>query len=193
MIVSGRVRYHDALRPLMRDISTIQPHPENYNNGDLEEIGASIDENGMCEVIKVQASTGYIISGNHTYFTLLERDATEAPCIDLHVSDTRAKKLMIALNAIPRLAKPDNSQLLSLVQEIATEDSLRGIGISERQVEVLEHLAEMEPIYPALGWPTLTFQVHPNQVHVFREMTREAETDADKFELLLRLAGWDGR
>ena len=42
MYHSGQVRFHEDLTPLMRDIDSIQPHPENYNNGDTDAIIESI-------------------------------------------------------------------------------------------------------------------------------------------------------
>jgi len=189
VIVSGRVRFHPALEPFLAPIDSVTPHPENYNNGDVEAIGESIDENGMCEVIKYQVSTGYIIAGTHTWYSLLEHDAEVAPLLPLDVDDLTAKKLMVALNVIARNAKPDNAMLLDTLVEIATRDQLRGTGVDEHHMEALEALAEMRPTFERADWPTLTLRVSPQMMKAFRHATREAETDTDRFELLLRLAG----
>jgi len=188
MIVSGRVRFHPDLEPLLRPIDSVQPHPENYNNGDLDEIGDSIDENGMCDVVIAQSSTGYIISGNHTWMSLMERDAEVCPIVLLDVDDLRAKKIMVALNAIPRRARPDKAALLRIVTEIEERDTLRGLGVDRYEREALEKLSEMTPSFERADWPMLMIRISPHMMKAFRHATREADTDADRFELLLRLA-----
>lgn len=189
MITSGRVRFHPSLEPLLRPIDEAQPHPENYNNGDLDAIGESIDDNGMCDVVQVQKSTGYIISGNHTWMTLKERDSELCPMLILDVDDLRAKKIMVAMNVIPRNARPDNAALLDTLVEIATRDELRGTGVSDQHMEALEALAEMRPTFEFHDWPVLSVRISPQMMKAYRQATKEAETDTDRFELLLRLAG----
>lgn len=188
MIVSGLVRFHPDLEPLLRPIDSVQPHPENYNNGDLDQIGDSIDQNGMCDVVLAQTSTGYIISGNHTWMSLKERDAEVCPLVMLDVDDMRAKKIMVAMNAIPRRARPDKHSLLRIVNEIAERDTLRGTGVDSYDREALERLAQMTPNFEKADWPMLMIRVSPQMMKAFRHATREADTDTDRFELLLRLA-----
>jgi len=79
--------------------------------------------------------------------------------------------------------------LLDTLVEIATRDQLRGTGVDEHHMEALEALAEMRPTFERADWPTLTLRVSPQMMKAFRHATREAETDTDRFELLLRLAG----
>lgn len=191
MIHSGLVRYHDALEPLLIRIDSVTPHPENYNNGDTDAIGESIDENGMVLPIVVQESTGYIISGNHTWMTLMERNATLCPAVVIDVDDEQAIKLMVALNQVPRLARPDKAAMLHLLQTV--EAPTVGTGVDEYAMQALEKMAEMTPLYEDKSWPTYCFRLPPHMIKAFRELTSEAVTDTDRFELLLRLAGWDGR
>lgn len=191
MIFSGHVRYHEDLEPLMVPVGDIHPHPENYNNGDIDAIGESIDESGMVAPLLVQRSTHYIISGNHTYAALVERNACDVPVIWLDIDDEQAIKLMVGLNQIARLARPDKAAMLSLLQTV--EAPTVGTGISKYDIEALERLAEMTPVYEDKTWPTYSFRISPLMLRAFHDITREATTDTDKFELLLRLAGWDGR
>lgn len=186
MIVSGQVRFHPDLEPLLRPIADIHPAPWNYNNGDVEAIGESIDDNGMCDIVLVQRSTGDIISGNHTYEALMERDSDLAPMVLLDVDDTRAKKIAVAMNVIPRRARPDNALLLDILDDLP---DLRGTGVTKPHREALEKLAEMVPTYHKADWPWISVQIHPRLYKAYRHATREADTDADRIELLLRLAG----
>jgi hypothetical protein len=68
-----------------------------------------------------------------------------------------------------------------------------GTGYDEYDVEVLQNLAKIPLDHDEFGqWPTLTFQVPPHVRSAFYDMTAEAAGDRERFELLLRLAGWPG-
>lgn len=172
-------------------IRSVCPHPDNPNNGDVEAIGDSIDTNGMVAPILVQAATGYILSGNHTWMCLVERDADRVPAVILDVDDDQAVKILIGMNQIPRLARPDKAAMLDLLRTV--EAPTVGTGVSEHDLRALERLAEMTPLYEDASWPSYCFRLPPRMIAAFRSLTREAVTDTDRFELMLRLAGWDGR
>lgn len=195
MIVSGLVKYQDDLEPLMVPIDSVSPHPENYNMGDVEEIALSIEINGMYRPIQVQRSTGYITSGNHTWEACKLLDAQIIPVVHCEWTDEEAIREMVADNEIARKARRDAKRLVDLLQKIRKTDiGLQGSGLKEEDLTVLSHLADMdaEPLEFAT-WPSITFTVHPRIRKAFMHITREADTDPDRFELLLRLAGWDGK
>jgi hypothetical protein len=194
VIVSGLVRYHDDLGPLMADIDSVRQHEENYNLGDVDEIAESIEVNGMYRPIYAQLSTGQIIAGNHTWEACKSLGASKIPVVMLDVDDDAALRIMVADNELARKARRDNAQLVGLLNRLAKQEAgLHGTGIKPEDLTVLTHLAEMnlEPLEFAV-WPTLSFQVHPRIRKAFMHLTREADTDPDRFELLMRLAGWDG-
>ena len=192
-IRSGMVRFHADLAPLMRPIDSVEPHPENYNNGDVETLAESIEVNGMYRPIYVQASTGFIIAGNHTWMACKSLAAEKIPAVILDVDDVTAKKIMVADNRIASLAMPDHGQLASILESLSEVSDLTGTGYGEHDLEVIRHLAEIPVEYDEFAnWPTLTFQVHPRVKAAFYELTREGDNDPDKFQLLLRLAGWEG-
>jgi ParB-like chromosome segregation protein Spo0J len=193
VIRSGLVKYHDDLAPLMVDIDTIQPHPDNYNNGDVEALAESIEVNGMYRPVFVQRESNFIIAGNHTWHACKMLDADRIPVVMLDVNHAEAVKIMLADNRIASLAMPDNSQLVVLLDRLKDMGDLTGTGFNDRDHEVLTKLAEIEVDYDEFGtWPTLTFQVHPRVRAAFMELTKEADHDQERFELLLRLAGWEG-
>jgi hypothetical protein len=195
MIRDGFLRYHEDLEPLLQPIDSVTPDPRNYNNGDVEALTESIRENGMYRPVYVQRETGNIIAGNHTWMACKELGATRIPVVYLEGGDTEAAKIMLADNRIASFARPDNGLLLALLEEIATNDTLSGTGYNTDDLEVIKHLNEIpldtdEDSFAQ--WPTLTVQVPPHVLRGYMHMTREADTDRDRFELLLRLAGWDG-
>lgn len=195
MIRSGLVRYHPALEPLLVDIDTVNQHPENYNNGAVEEIAASIQTNGMYRPIQVQRATGQIIAGNHTWEACKHLGADRIPVVYLDVDDNLARRIMLSDNRTAALAMPDHAQEVALLERILEVEggTLEGTGYTEHALESLRALAESENNYDEFGtWPSITFTVHPRVMRAYRHLTREADTDAEGFELLIRLAGWDG-
>lgn len=195
MIRSGMAKFHDDLETLMRPIDDIQPHPSNYNNGDIEAVTTSIEVSGMYRPVYVQRSTGYILAGNHTWMACKTLGAEIIPTVVLDVDDTQGKRIMIADNKIAQMAQPDNGLLVALLDEIEAEgETIVGTGFTAADLEVLRHLNEipLDTDDDFGQWPTFSVQVPPNVLRAYKNLTREADDDRAGFELLLRLAGWDG-
>lgn len=191
------VQYHDDLGPLMVPIDSVTQHPQNYNNGDVEAIVESISVNGMYRPIIVDRDSNEIIAGNHTWMACKELGAEIIPVIRYDGdSPAHVVRGMIADNWTASLARPDNAQLVALLDDLAqTEHGLTGSGVTEQDLHVLRALAEMPVDAESLDfaqWPSLCFQVPPHVKTAFMEMTDAAGGDRERFELLLRLAGWDG-
>ena len=195
MLHSGHVAFHDSLQPLMVDINSVERHPENYNNGDVEAVAESIEVNGMYRPIYVQKSTNQIIAGNHTWEACKAMEADMIPVVYLDVDDTEALQIMVADNEVARLAMPDNAALLATLRRIEEQKGdVHGTGKTERDMEALQHLADIANEYDEYAqWPTITIQVPPNVRRAYLHMTKEADDDRERFELLLRFAGWDGK
>lgn len=190
---SGMARFHADLAPMMRPIDSIAPAPYNYNNGDVDVIATSIQMNGMYRPIFVQRATGHIIAGNHTWMACKLLNAKAVPVVYLDVDDTVAKRIMIEDNEAARKAMPDRGLLLSLLDEIHEDTGAYLASINDEDYEVIKALNEI-PMDSAdfAQWPTFSVQVPPHVLRAFMHMTREADDDRDRFELILRLAGWDG-
>lgn len=195
MLHSGHVKFHESLQPLMVGIDEVERHPENYNNGAVEEIERSIEINGMYRPIFVQRETGFIIAGNHTWEVCKSMGADMIPVVYLDVDEIEALQIMLADNEVARLAMPDNAALLATLNRIQEEGGdITSTGKTERDMEALQHLADIANEYDEFAqWPTITVQVPPAVRKAYLHMTREADTDRDRFELMLRFAGWDGK
>lgn len=193
-IRSGRVRFHDALAPMLVRIDTVQPAPFNYNNGDVEAVVESVATSGMYRPIFTRKETGEIIAGNHTWMACKELGSDVVPVVALDVDDIGAKRIMVADNQTARLAKPDPGLLQVLLDEIDDASGLMGTGFNDHDLEVLRALNDIPLDTDEFGqWPTFTVKLPPHVLQGFMHMTREADDDRARFELLLRLAGWDGR
>lgn len=196
---SGFVNFHPALDALMTPLEQVGPHPENPNNGDVELIAESIITNGYIAPIIAQKETGYIIAGNHRYHALLSLGADVAPVIWVNMEDADAKRYMLADNKTGQAATLDNTLVLNLLTEFIDREggdmaALVGTGYNELDVHMLTELNKLEntPTGDYAEWPILTFRVPPKVKSAFYTITQEAKDDRDRFELVLRMAGWNG-
>lgn len=144
----GLVNYSDDLTPLLADIDTVQQHPQNFNNGDVEKIVESIEAGIMYRPIYVQKSTGYIFAGNHTWEACKLLGAKQIPVVYSDIDDETALRHMIGDNELARLARPDNHALLRLLEDLGeTERGVIGTGFTNDSVENLRlALAELDNI-----------------------------------------------
>jgi len=147
MIVSGGVKFHDALDPLMEDIRKVRPHPDNPSSGDQEQIAVSIEISGMYRPVEAQRSTGYILAGNTTYAACLLLESELLPVVWLDVDDEAALRILLGDNQLARLAIVDQGLLTPLVERLLeTEMRLLGTGYDE---PALPPEADIEPAHMA--------------------------------------------
>jgi ParB-like chromosome segregation protein Spo0J len=142
---------HD-LTPVLVPIDQISRHPENYNHGDVEEIEQSMEVNGLYTPLVVQASTGYILVGNHRYESLLALGEPEVPVIRLSVDDDEGRRILAVDNRLARKALVDITALQELLGKIAETDSgLIGTGFVDDDFDRIVILSAQidEPYAPA--------------------------------------------
>jgi len=190
VIVSGYVQYHDALQPLLVPIDSVQQHPDNANNGDVDEIIMSIEVNGMYHPATIQNSTGYLVRGNHTWLACKELAAEQFPVIGIDVGDEEALRILMGDNKIANLAMMDKGLELNNLRRLQESYMLIGSGYKDAD---LEHLAAVssKPLVPddfTQPWKTYCFQVPPETAAVFEDLTLDAGGMKERFELLLKLA-----
>lgn len=122
-------------------IAELAQHPDNANNGDVDAIVESIKVNGFYQPIIVQASSGYVIAGNHRLLAAIKSGAKTIPGIVLDVTDLEAKRMMVADNRITRLGHDDEGQLANILEELyATDAGLSGTGYDHHDYEYLMDL-----------------------------------------------------
>lgn len=141
------IRFHTALADLMVPKDSIQPHPDNDNNGDVDELVQSIIVNGCYRPIYVQQSTGNILAGHTLYSALLELGALMVPVMFLDDDGTpnNGERILLTDNQVARLARRDDSATLALLKRLENDDlGLSGTGFSERDVENLKSIADFD-------------------------------------------------
>lgn len=126
-------------------IDSVEPHPRNVNEGDVGAIVESIDALGFYGACLVQRSTSRIIAGKHRWLAARDRGMTEIPVLWLDVTNDEAERIMLSDNRIARLGRDDDVQLLELLTELRTRDSLPGTGFHDDDIEDLRRFVEFSP------------------------------------------------
>jgi len=116
----------------------VRQHPDNPNNGDVDIVIESIQVNGYVNPIIVQEETGFIVAGNTRYAAMLALGQTAIPAIKVRQTDEGAKRYLVADNQTARLARMDESQLATILQELKESDiGIIGTGFDQNSMEDL--------------------------------------------------------
>jgi DNA modification methylase len=126
----------------MVPIGSIEPHPDNVNQGDLGAVIESVDANQFYGAVLVQRSSSRIIAGKHRWLAAKDRGLKAVPVIWLDVDDDRARRIMLADNRTTRLGMDDPAALAALLQQIEAETgTLLGTGFDQDALD--EILADL--------------------------------------------------
>lgn len=122
-LVAGQ-RYVEA-----EPIDSVEPHPDNVNEGDVGAIVESLDEHGFFGAIMVQESTRRIIYGEHRWRAAMARNADTLPMFFVDVDDDEARRMALVDNETTRKGhnRPDDLAAL-LVEMERSERGLAGTG-----------------------------------------------------------------
>jgi len=125
---------------LMVPIDKVHQHPENDNNGDVDEIVNSMLVTGVYRPIYASRATGNIVAGNHTYLAMLDLGAKFVPVVWLDLDQHQGRRVLVADNKIARNARPDpalTADLLHRLMEVDREIALVGTGFTIEEAEAL--------------------------------------------------------
>lgn len=116
-------------------VSELKLFPGNPRIGDVDGIAESLEENGMFQPLVVQKSTGFILSGNHTYKAAVKLKAKTVDVVYVDVDDDRAKRIVLVANRMGDKATYDTY----LMQEIlgSIPDPSKGTGFNDEAVTAL--------------------------------------------------------
>lgn len=119
-------------------IGEVTPHPSNGRKGNVKAIQDSLDRFGQMIPIVVQASTRYIVKGNHTH-AAAQKLGWDAILVDFKdLDDEQALAYLIIDNRTSDKATYDKKgQLQTLRQlELPTEDDLDDIEALENELGI---------------------------------------------------------
>lgn len=134
---------HQSLAGMIVPIDSISPHPQNVRQGDVGLISTSLSTNGQYRPVVVQASTGKILAGNHTWRAAKALGWQEIAAQMIDVDDDRAIRIMLADNKANDAAAYDDADLLDLLTALAsTDDGLDGTLFSPDEIDDLTALLD---------------------------------------------------
>lgn len=138
-----------ALEPLAEPLSKLKPHPENPRRGNVEGIASSLARFGQVRPILVQASTSYIVAGNHTYQAAKSLGWKRIAVARVEMTDVEARAYMLADNRWSDVAENDDVALEAILAGLEASGELAGTGYSGDDLSDLrELLAQVPPPAP---------------------------------------------
>lgn len=186
----------ESLAGLVEAVGKVKPHPENPRKGDVDGIATSLQRFGQVRPILVQASTSYIVAGNHTYQAALSLGWKKIAVARVDLSDADARAYMIADNRWSDVAENDDAALVAILHQLEADGQLAGTGYAEGDAaDLAELLAQLPETPPAPDDPpggdppssTRTGRVRGATVDV--TLTLPAEQKAELSERLTWLRG----
>lgn len=108
--------------------SELEPYPGNARRGDVDAIAKSLEINGQFQPIIYQASTMYVLVGNHTLRAARKLRWANVEAAPVEVNDEQAKKIVLAANRTADLATYDLDALAALLSDV---DDLDGTGFTD--------------------------------------------------------------
>ena len=150
------LRFHKGLMDLMVPINNLRPTEDNPNNGDVDEVVASMLRWGVYAPIIANEADGRIIAGHTRYAALMELGAKMVPVVWAQpTDDTEHLGMLLGDNRIARLARMDETLELEAMRQLAESDKgLTGSGYIDLDIERLAARLlkeQMEPLQINLG------------------------------------------
>lgn len=140
-----------ALQLLATPVDKLQPYPGNARNGDTDAIQTSLATHGQYAPVVYQASTGYIVKGNHVFHSALALGWGEVAATPLDVTDEQARRIVLVDNRTSDLGRYDEAALADLLVGL---DNLDGTGFTPDDLDdllaQLDRIAET-PLQPFTG------------------------------------------
>ncbi len=117
-----------ALHDLIVPLSSVEIHPRNPRIGDVSAIAASLRRFGQQKPIVVQASTRYVVAGNHLVRAAQALGWTEIAANVEELDDASAVAFMLADNRTADLGGYDDGLLGAILAEQLAADNLAATG-----------------------------------------------------------------
>jgi ParB-like chromosome segregation protein Spo0J len=113
-------------------IEDVAEHPRNARHGDVERIKESLAAHGQYAPIVVQASTGLIIKGNHTYRAAAQLGWEYIDVVRVDVDDEQAVRILLIDNRTSDVGRYDDPSLAELLESLGSD--LSGTGWDDKEL-----------------------------------------------------------
>ncbi len=117
-----------ALVGLAMPLDSVKPHPRNPRVGDVAAIAASLRRFGQQKPIVVQASTRWVVAGNHLVHAARSLGWTGIAANVVELDDATATAFMLADNRTADLGGYDDALLAAIIAEQVAADNLAATG-----------------------------------------------------------------
>jgi len=120
-------------------LDEIRPHTQNPRLGDIKAIAESLKTYSQYKPIVVRRETSEILAGNQTYAAAKMLDWDEIAVVYISVTDTDAKRIVLADNKTHDLGAYNDPLLANILEDLMAEDVtlLDGTGYTEDEVDDL--------------------------------------------------------
>lgn len=110
-------------------IGDLREHPDNPRRGNVPRIAESLAWHGQYRPIVAQASTGYVLAGNHTLKAARSLGWETISAVYVDVDDEQARRILLVDNRSADMGTYDNDALLDLLAELnISPDGLSATG-----------------------------------------------------------------
>jgi len=162
-------------------VDNVKPHPRNPREGDVGAIHQSIQENGFYGSLIVQKSTGYILAGNHRWIAATQQGYDTVPVTYVDVDDDHALRILLADNRTNDLASYNETELNSILKDLAESTGLAGTGYDGDDLDQLITDEDFDANAEWTGMPEYTQDdqraYQTIKVHFINEEDRQAFAD----------------
>jgi hypothetical protein len=131
-----------GLEPLLVALDELHAHPRNPRRGDVDAIRRSLDRFGQQRPI-LALTDGTIVAGHHVWQAARRAGWSHVATVRSDLTDEEVEAYLLADNRLADLGLYDDRELAELLSELATTESLDGIGYSRDDLDAL--LAYLEP------------------------------------------------
>jgi DNA modification methylase len=141
---TARANIAPQLLGLAVPIESVTLHPRNPRRGDVAAVTESLRRFGQKKPIVVQASTGYVVAGNHLLKAAQGLHWTEIAANVQDMDDAEATAFMLTDNRTSDLGGYDDALLAAIIAEQAATDNLAATGYNEDDVAAMLRAAGIE-------------------------------------------------
>lgn len=120
-------------------VGTLIPYPGNPRHGNIAAISESLRENLQYAPLVVQASTRYVLAGNHTLEAAQRLGWPEIDVVFIDVGDDRARRILVSSNRTADLGDYDDRAQAEILTRLGGD--LAGTGYDDDDLDGLLQLS----------------------------------------------------